>query len=65
MPWGQKKQNIKQKQYCNKFNKEFKYALHKKNILKEEKNQQYGPKISSYEISFSLLTYVCGFLKQA
>ena len=30
MPHGQKNQNIKQKQYCNKFNKDFKNCLHKK-----------------------------------
>ena len=24
MPWGQKKKDIKQKQYCNKFTKDFK-----------------------------------------
>ena len=28
MPRGQKKQNIKQKQYCNKFNKDFKNVPH-------------------------------------
>ena len=58
-------QNIKQKQYRNKFNKEFKYGLHKKYFKRGEKNQQYGPKISSYEMPFSLLTYISGFLKQA
>ena len=26
--WGPKKQNIKQKQYCNKFNKDFKNGPH-------------------------------------
>ena len=28
MPPGQKNQNIKEKQYCNKFNKDFKNGLH-------------------------------------
>ena len=28
MPWGQKNQNIKQKQYCNKFNKEVLKMVH-------------------------------------
>ena len=28
--WGGKKQNIKQKQYCNKFNKDFKNGPHQK-----------------------------------
>ena len=28
MPVGQKNQNIRQKQYCNKFNKDFKNAPH-------------------------------------
>ena len=31
MPCGQKIQNIKQKQYCNKFSKDFKNGPHKKN----------------------------------
>ena len=35
-----KNQNIKQKQYCNKFNKDFKYGLHQKKSLKE--NLLYG-----------------------
>ena len=36
MPPGWKKQNIKQKQYCNKFNKDFRKGPHpKKNILKK------------------------------
>ena len=30
MPHGQKSQNIKQKQYCNKFNKDFKNGPHQK-----------------------------------
>ena len=29
-----KKQNIKQKQYCSKFNKDFKNGPHTKNLLK-------------------------------
>ena len=32
-----KKQNIKQKQYCNKFNKDFKNGPHKKKSLKKKK----------------------------
>ena len=38
MPWGQKKnqQNIKQKQYCNKFIKNFKNGQHQKKKKKEE-----------------------------
>ena len=37
MPPGQKKkkQNIKQKQYCNKFNKDFKDGPHQKHLLKK------------------------------
>ena len=31
---GQKQQNIGQKQYCNKFNKDFKYGPHEKKIFK-------------------------------
>ena len=33
-----KNKNIKQKEYCNKFNKDFK-MVHIKKILKEEKNK--------------------------
>ena len=39
MPCGQKNQNIKQKQYCNKFNKDLKKkkrSISKKKILKKE-----------------------------
>ena len=39
MTWGQKKQNIKQKQYCNKYNKDFKNGPHPK---KEKKKKQQG-----------------------
>ena len=34
-----KNQNIKQKQYCNKFNKDFKNGIHQKKIFKEIKNK--------------------------
>ena len=34
MPWGQN-QNIKQKQYCNKFNKDFTNGSHQKIFLKK------------------------------
>ena len=37
MPRGQKNQNIKQKQYCNKFNKDFKNGPHQKKIYKKER----------------------------
>ena len=36
MPHGQKKQNIKQKQYCNKFNKDFKIVPYRKSLKKKE-----------------------------
>ena len=32
VPHGQKKQNIRQKQYCNKFNGDFKNGLHQKKL---------------------------------
>ena len=35
MPCGQKYQNIKQKQYCNKFNEDFKNGSHQKKPLKK------------------------------
>ena len=34
---GPKNQNIKQKQYCNKFNKDFKNGPHQKKSLKKQK----------------------------
>ena len=34
-----KKQNIKQKQYCNKFNKDFKNGLHQRKNLKNKTKQ--------------------------
>ena len=37
-----KNQNIKQKQYCNKFNKDFKFGPHQnKKILKKNKDSTY------------------------
>ena len=33
-----KNQNIKQKQYCNKFNKDFKNGPHQKNLKKKKGN---------------------------
>ena len=38
MPRGQKNQNIRQKQYCNKFNKDFKNGPLQKKILKKKKS---------------------------
>ena len=38
MPWGQKTKT-KQKQYCNKFNKDFKNGLHQKKNLKKNKSE--------------------------
>ena len=35
-PWS-KNQNIKQKQYCNKFNKDFKNCTHQKKIFKKKR----------------------------
>ena len=37
-----RKQSIKQKQYCNKFNKVFFFFFYKKNYLKERKGGQAG-----------------------
>ena len=36
MPHGQKNQNVKQKQYCNKFNKDKKEVYIKKILKKKE-----------------------------
>ena len=41
MPHGQ---NIKQKQYCNKFNKNFKNDPHPQNNLKKETNKKHTQK---------------------
>ena len=35
---GPKNQNIKQKQYCNKFNKNFKNGPHQQNLKKKERS---------------------------
>ena len=35
---GPKNQNIKQKQYCNKFNKDFNNGPHQKKYLKRKKD---------------------------
>ena len=35
-----KKQNIKQKQDCNKFNKDFKNSPHQKNLKKNKRNEE-------------------------
>ena len=36
-----KHQNIKQKEYCNKVNKDFKNGLHQKKILKKKARRNY------------------------
>ena len=36
MPWGQKNQNIRQKQYCNRFNKDFEKDDPHQRILKKK-----------------------------
>ena len=60
LPLGQKKQNIKnQKQYCNKFNKDFKKwsTLKKKVFKKEEQCSQYL--LMTYNGKESEKDYVC------
>ena len=39
-----KKQNIKQKQYCNKFNQDFKNGPHQK----KKKKESHGPEMTGY-----------------
>ena len=64
-PRGQKKQNIKQKQYCNKFNEDFKNGPHQKNLKKKKELPRdfvyinilihyawVGPKILHFEQAF-------------
>ena len=45
MPRGQKPKNIKQKQYCNKFNKDFKKMIHikKKTNVRQQSHPISGP----------------------
>ena len=38
--WPKKPKNIKQKQYCNKFNKDLKNGLHQNKILKKKKREK-------------------------
>ena len=38
--WPKKPKNIKQKQYCNKFNKDLKNGLHQNKILKKKKERK-------------------------
>ena len=49
MPRGQKNQSIKQKQYCNKLNKDIKNGKHPKKYLKEKKEKLKG---ESNNVSF-------------
>ena len=44
-----KNQNIKQKQYCNKFNKDSKTVPIKKKILKKKKSKGYGIQTGWFE----------------
>ena len=54
MPWNQKTKHKQQKQYCNKFNKDFLNGPHqKKNIFKEKENR----KISK---NWNLVTHLRG-----
>ena len=41
MPYSQRKQNIKQKPYCNKFNNDFKNGPHQKDLKKKKKRKKY------------------------
>ena len=40
MPWGQKSENVKQKQYCNKLNKDFKNSPHRKKYWGDKKGNR-------------------------
>ena len=50
MPHGQKKQNMKQKRYCNKFNKDLKKknGPHQKKNLKNKKNEDIFNPVSDF-----------------
>ena len=55
MPQGQKNQNIKQKQYCNKVNKDFKNGPHLK-ILKRKKKDL--AQLCSLEVLYKLAKHI-------
>ena len=57
-----KNQNIKQKQYCNKFNKDFKISPHQKTKLK--KNKQWSNQIISLFWIFNISLTQPDFLRQ-
>ena len=42
MPFGQKTKSIKQKQYCNKFKKDFTNGPHQKSLKKKKKETAQG-----------------------
>ena len=59
-----KNQNIKQKQYCNKFNKDFKNGPHQKKLKKKKKNILCGL-CTLTTIHRNLGNKKIGFLKKA
>ena len=48
-----KNQNIKQKQYCNEFNKDFRNGPHQKSLLKKQTKNQ--PNKNNFTVSKNLL----------
>ena len=42
-PWGQKSENVKQKRYCNKLNKDFKNGPHQKKIGEKKRKSLHQP----------------------
>ena len=56
MPCGQKTKNIKQKQYCNKFNKDFKNCPHQKSLKKNlKKKKKKKPLKALHPVSIQVL----------
>ena len=58
-PWP-KNQNVKQRQYCNKFNKDFK-MIHIKTILKKKKTQrEHVEKANKNQVKEREIYFECG-----
>ena len=61
LPLSQKNQSKKQKQWCNKFNKDFKNDLHQKNLYRKERLSRgvglcvYALKVRVYKIKILVI----------
>ena len=65
MPWGKKTkqtQNIKQTQYCNEFNKDFKNGPHKK-YFKKPNYSLSKELLITYNVEGSVIQFIVGHIK--